>query len=263
MMSPRSGGTFLIGQALVLALSVFIDRTLVEAPWLNLAFLFIFISFSTYLGTIYKLGAALILIQVKSLFIFYLVVFSPQEVGWYAAGAFGGSAIAFGVIVLFDNWLWPDPAEAKLLESLAIAIRRTSLRHRQASNYYLNGEAVARPPLPSPTSDPPIHITLLDHAMAEGVSGYHRAILLTAITIVARIELEVDRFTITVLERVPRQIRSLVQSELDAAVSAIAAALDDLALELAGPHFQRDEQAYSRDTGTREIGGPRSKCARS
>jgi hypothetical protein len=102
MMSPRIAGTFLIAQGLVLALSVFMGRTLVEAPWLNLAFLFIFISFSTYLGTIYKLGAALILIQVSSLFIFYLVVFSPQEVGWYAAGAFGGSAIAFGVIVLFD-----------------------------------------------------------------------------------------------------------------------------------------------------------------
>jgi hypothetical protein len=234
MMSPRSAGALLIAQGLVLALSVFMDRTLVEAPWLNLAFLFIFISFSTYLGTIYRLGAALILIQVSSLFIFYLVAFSPQEVGWYAAGAFGGSAIAFGVIVLFDNWLWPDPAETKLLESLAIAIRRTSVRLRQASNYYLNGEAAARPPLPPPTSDLPIQITLLDHATAEGVSGYHRAILLTAITIVARIELEVDRFTVTVLERVPRQIRSLVQSELDAAVSAIAVALDDLARELAG-----------------------------
>jgi uncharacterized membrane protein YccC len=73
----------------------------------------------------------------------------------------------------------------------------------------------------------------LDHATAEGVSGYHRATLLTAITIVARIELEVDRFTVTVLERVPRQIRNMVQSELDAAVRAVAVALDDLARELA------------------------------
>jgi hypothetical protein len=234
MMSPRKAGAFLIAQGLVLALSVFMGRTLVEAPWLNVAFLFIFISFSTYLGTIYRLGAALILIQVSSLFIFYLVPFSPQEVGWFAAGAFGGSAIAFGVIVLFDNWLWPDPGETRLLESLAITIRRTNLRLRRASNYYLNGRAAARPPLPPPTSDLPRELTLLDHATAEGVSGYHRAILLTAITIVARIELEVDRFTVTVLERVPRQIRSLVQSELDAAVRAVAVALDDLARELAG-----------------------------
>jgi MFS family permease len=234
MMSPRKAGALLIAQALVLALSVFMGRTLVEAPWLNVAFLFIFISFSTYLGTIYRLGAALILIQVSSLFVFYLVPFSPQEVGWFAAGAFGGSAIAFGVIVLFDNWLWPDPAETRLLESLAIAIRRTNLRLRRASNYYLNGHAAARPPLPPPTSDLPIQLTLLDHATDEGVSGYHHAILLTAITIVARIELEVDRFTVTVLERVPRQIRSLVQSELDAAVTAVAVALDDLARELAG-----------------------------
>ena len=40
---------------------------------------------------------------------FYGVVFSPEEIGWNAAAVFDGSAIAFGVIVLFDNWLWPDP----------------------------------------------------------------------------------------------------------------------------------------------------------
>jgi uncharacterized membrane protein YccC len=234
MMSPRTAGAFLVAQGLVLALSVFMGRILVEAPWLNVAFLFIFISFTTYVGTVFKLGAALILIQVSSLFIFYLVAFEPQQVGWFGAGAFGGSAISFVVIVLFDNLLWPDPSEAKLLGSLAIAIHHTSSRLRRASNYYLNGDVALRPPFPPPTSDLPIQITLLDHATTEGISGYQRAILLTAITIVARVNLEVDRFTITVLEKVPRQIRSLVQSEIDAAVSDIALAMDDIARELPG-----------------------------
>jgi hypothetical protein len=234
MMSPRSAGALLIAQAFVLASSVVMGRLLVEAPWLNLAFLFTLFSFSTYAGTIYRLGAAIILIQVSSLFTLYLVVFDPQQVGWFAAGAFGGSAIAFGVIVLFDNWLWPDPAEAKLLESLAIAIRNTRLRLGRASNYYLNGESAPRPPLPPPSSDLAIQLTLLDRTTAEGVSDYRRSVLLAAITRVARIELEVDRLTVTALDRVPRQIRGLVQPALGAAVSAIAAALEELGQELPG-----------------------------
>jgi hypothetical protein len=153
MMSPRSAGALLIAQAFVLASSVVMGRLLVEAPWLNLAFLFTLFSFSTYVGTIYRLGATIILIQVSSLFTLYLVVFDPQQVGWFAAGAFGGNAIAFGVILLFDKWLWPDPAEAKLLESLAIAIGNTRLRLGRASNYYLNGESAARPSFPPPSSD--------------------------------------------------------------------------------------------------------------
>jgi uncharacterized membrane protein YccC len=232
MMSLRSAGALLIAQAFVLAASVVMGRVLVEAPWLNLVFLFTVFSFSTYVGTIYRLGAAILLIQVSSLFTLYLVVFDPQQVGWFAAGAFGGSAIAFGVIVLFDNWLWPDPADSKLLESLAIAIRNTRLRLGRASNYYLNGEAAPRPPFPPPTSDLPIQVTLLERATAEGLSDYRRSVLLAAITRVARIELEVDRLTVTVLDRVPRQIRSLVQPALGAAVSAIAAALEELGQEL-------------------------------
>ncbi len=232
MMSSRTAGALLTAQGVVLAASVVVGRLLVEAPWLNVAFLFTVFSTSTYAGTIYRIGAALVMIQVSSLFILYLVAYEPQQVGWFAAGAFGGSAIAFGVIVLFDNWLWPDPSEAKLLESLAIAIRRTSSRLRRASDYYLKGDAALRPPLPPPTSDLAIQLALLDHATAEGISNFRRALLLAAITRVARIDIELDRLTVTVLDRVPRQVRSLVQFELGAAVSAIAAALDELAQEL-------------------------------
>ncbi|MBV8362021.1 MAG: FUSC family protein, partial [Deltaproteobacteria bacterium] len=232
MMSPRSGGALLITQALVLASSVVAARTLAETPWLTIPFLFALVSWSTYLGTIYKLGAPLVLSQVPSLIIFYLVVFTPQQIGWFAATAFGGSVIAFGILVLFDNWLWPDRAEATLMDSLGASITRSSSRFRQASNYYLNDEVAPPPPIPPPTSDLPTHMTLLDRATAEGVNDFRHAVLLTAIARVARINLEVDRFTVAVRERVARQVRSLVLPELGAAVNAIAVALDELAREL-------------------------------
>jgi hypothetical protein len=46
-----------------------------------LPFLFAVLSFSTYLGSTRKLGAALILIEVVSLNSFYGIVFAPNEIG--------------------------------------------------------------------------------------------------------------------------------------------------------------------------------------
>jgi hypothetical protein len=168
-------------------------RALAETPWLTLPFLFALVSVSTYVGTFYKLGAALLLIQVTSLDIFYLAVFAPQQIGWFAAGAFGGSAIAFGVLVSFDNWLWPDRAERRLMESLGASLAGTSARLRTAANCYLKGEPEMRPPLPPSTSDVPTHMNLLDQVTAEGVSDHRYAILLAAITVAGRVGLEVDR----------------------------------------------------------------------
>ena len=103
MMSPRKAVAFLIAEAIALSASVVMAGILVETPWLMLPFLFASISLSTYVGTIRNLGAGLLLIQVVCLDTFYGVMFAPQEIGWSAAGAFGGSVIAFGTIVLFDN----------------------------------------------------------------------------------------------------------------------------------------------------------------
>jgi predicted membrane protein len=112
MMSPRKAIIFLVAEAFALMAAVVMARALAETPWLMIPFLFALFSYSTYLGVTRKLGAALLLIEVVCLSTFYGVVFAPQEIGWGAAGAFGGSVIAFGLIVLFDNWLWPDPGEA-------------------------------------------------------------------------------------------------------------------------------------------------------
>ena len=232
MMSIRKAGAFLIAEALALVLSVVMARALVETPWLTLPFIFALISFSTYLGTTRKLGAGLLLIEVVCLYAFYGVVFAPQEIGWGAAGAFGGSVIAFGVIVLFDNWLWPDRREAILTESLGASIARARARFVEASNFFLDGEAAPRPRLPPPTSDLPAHMALLDQVRAEGVSEHRRAILLAAVTRVARISLEVDRSVVAAREDAPREIRTMVRPEIQATVAAIAAALDEIAREL-------------------------------
>jgi uncharacterized membrane protein YccC len=231
MMSVRKAIAFLIAEAVALLLSVVIARTFAETPWLMLPFLFALFSFTTYLGITRKLGTALLLIEVVCLSAFYGVVFAPQDIGWAAAGAFAGSVIAFGMIVLFDNWLWPDPAEASLMESLGASIARSRSQLIEATRFYLDDDRAPRPKLPPPTSDLPAHLALLERAAAEGVSEHRRAILLAAITRVARIDLEVGRLIVAAREDVPRELRTMLHDEIQLTVDAIATVLSEIALE--------------------------------
>jgi uncharacterized membrane protein YccC len=232
MLSGRRALIFLVAEAFALAASVVSARSLAETPWLMLPFLFAVFSLSTYFGAIWKLGAFLLLIEVVCLNSFYGVVFTPDEIGWTAAGAFGGCVIAFGVLVVFDNWLWPDPAEANLIESLGNSLARARSRLLQASSFYLDNQSVTRPALPPPTSDLPAHMVLLDQAMAEGISKRRREILLVAIARAARIGLEVDRLVVTSRQDAPQGIRSMLRQEIEKTVKAIAATLDQVAPEL-------------------------------
>ena len=232
MMSMRRALTWQMAVMLALVTSVVMARAFAETPWLILPFVFGWISLATYLGATRKLGVGILVIQIVCLITFYGVIFSPEEIGWNAAASFDGSAIAFGVMVLFDNWLWPDPGEPILMASVAASVARARAQLLEASNFFLAGENVARPPLPPTTSDLPAHMALLGQAVAEGASEHRRAILLAAITRAARFHLEVDRVITTARANLPREIRSLVAGELQAAISAIAAALDEISRNL-------------------------------
>ncbi|MGB0062111.1 FUSC family protein [Candidatus Binatus sp.] len=244
MMSIRKALTWQIAVMLALITSVMMARAFAETPWLMLPFVFVWISLSTYVGATRKLGVGLLVIQIVCLITFYGVVFAPQEIGWNAAASFDGSAIAFGVVVLFDNWLWPDPGEPILMESLRASVARARSELLGASIFFLASESVPRPPLPASTSDLPAHMALLDQALVEGASERRRAILLAAITRAARISLEVDRLITTARENLPREIRTMVAGEIQKAVNAIAAALDEISHNLpARIAVGADEQA--------------------
>src|SRR6202161_4658007 len=217
-----------------------------------LPFVFVWISSTTYLGATRKLGGGMLVIQIVCLITFYDVVFSPEEIGWNAAASFDGSAIAFGLIVLFDNWLWPDPGEPILIESLGASVARARSQFLLASNFFLAGESVPRPPLPAPTSDLPAHMALLNQAVAEGASEHRRAILLAAISRAARVSLEEDHLGLTAREILPREIRTMVTGEIERAVNAIAAALDEISHNLPARIVAgADEQAPATQTRPR------------
>jgi uncharacterized membrane protein YccC len=232
MMSIRRAFAWQFAVMLALITSVVMARALAETPWLMLPFVFVWISLTTFVGATRKLGAGVLVIQIVCLITFYGVVFGPQEIGWSAAASFDGSAIAFAVIVLFDNWLWPDPGEPILIESLAASVAGARSQLLEASNSFLAGESAPQPPVPAPSSELPAHMALLDQAVAEGVSEYRRGILLAAITRTARLSLEMDRLVTTAREDLPREIRTMVPGELQRAANAIAAALDEISHKL-------------------------------
>src|ERR1700686_1032016 len=133
MLSARKATGVLVAEAFALAFSVVMARALAETPWLMMPFLFAFIALFAFVAITRKLGAVGTLGQVVTLDSFYNVVFAPQEIGWDAAGAFGGTAIALGVIVAFDNWLWPNFADPSLMESLGASAARERSRFLEAS----------------------------------------------------------------------------------------------------------------------------------
>jgi hypothetical protein len=232
MLSLRKAATWLIILGPVVAASVQLAGMLAEAPWLMLTFLFLFTGTINYLSVALDLGAFGLVIQVVTLNTFYGVIFAAGDFGWQAAGLFGGCVIAFGLIALFDTWIWPDPAEAILPESLAASVARNRARFLEAANFYLSERAGKRPPEPPFTSGMQAQLTLLDRARAEGVTAHRRAILLAAISREERFHIQIDRLTVVAREDLPRETRMIFRPEIEEAVSAIAAALDELEREI-------------------------------
>src|SRR5579884_2402827 len=231
MMSPQRALLYLALTAPILGASVPLAGILVESPWLMLPFVGAFTAISTYLIVTRKLGSIGLVWQVITLDSFYGVVFAPRTFGWTAAATFGGCAIALVLIAICDTWIWPDPAEAILLDSLAGSLARIRTRFIQTMNYYLGGSATQRPGEPPAISEMPVELGLLDRAAAEGISRHRHAVLLAAINRNERLHLRVDRLIIAAREAVPDHIRKILRPEIEDLCAAIGHALGELAQE--------------------------------
>src|SRR5262245_28729062 len=119
LMTASAGLALVLADAALLTAAVPIAGILVEAPWLLLPFFGLVTALITYGRSKHGLGGAWLPVEITFLDTFYLCVFHPQDFGWSVAYTFAGVALAIGVLVAFDMVLWPDPAERRLLRSLA------------------------------------------------------------------------------------------------------------------------------------------------
>jgi uncharacterized membrane protein YccC len=233
MLSMRKAVIYAIIIAAVIAAAYPLAGILVESPWLLVSFIGAFVALSTYEIIPHKLGSAGLVVQVITLDTFYGAVFTPRDFGWSAASLAGGCAIAFVTVAAFDTWIWPDPAEPRLLASLAASLERMRARFVKASAYYLGEAQAVQPSEPPATSEMPAQLALLATAIAEGLSESRRKLLLALISTIERLHIRVDRIQIVAREEVAHGVRVMVRPEMTAACAEIAAALSEFARDVA------------------------------
>src|SRR4030095_6089762 len=146
----------------------------------------------------------------------------PQNVGWSVAYSFAGIAVAIGVFVAFDMVLWPDPAERKLLRSLADTVDRQRQRLVAIGRAYVDPCAGAALPRHAMLSILPAHLPLLERARRELKNPEREAVLLAAVTTTERLHIAIERLLAIARENVPRDIRARLRPEMEAVLQAIA-----------------------------------------
>lgn len=230
MMSWRTAAVFTSVEAATIAMSVVGARLLSQSPPLMLLFLGAFGFASTYVINRKKFGSFGIITQVLVLDNLYGVMFAPAELGWRAGASFGAVAVAIGLLALFDNLLWPDPAEGILIESLADNLRRLRLRILDSCRYFLTEHRDPVAPKLGDWRALSSRLSLLERARAEGISEHRRGVLLAMITRVARLESEADVLATVALQAgIVSIVDHLLHAPLAALINAISAALAEIA----------------------------------
>lgn len=194
MLSLQRAFVYLVVIAPILAASDPIAAILSETPWLMLPFIGAFTAFATQQIAKRKLGWFGLVLQVVTLDTFYNVMFDPNGFGWGVSAVFGASVIAFFLIAVFDQFLWSDPAEALLLESIASSVEQNRADLLKVARYYMDGGE--RPPEPSILSQFPVQLALLNSAAVEGMTPHRRAVLLAAVSREERLHMELANLTV-------------------------------------------------------------------
>jgi len=262
MMRPATGAMLIAVTGLGLAASVPLAGVMVEAPWMLVTFFAIAAASSTYLLSDAQLTNGWRMVQIFVLTSFWVVVFDPQGFGWSVAYAFAAAAAGFSFIMLFDNVLWPDPAERHLLRLLAASAEKTRKRLAAVGRAYLEPAGASALPRPMLEGAMSAQLALLSRAGREKLSPLRHARLLAAVSVSERMRLEVERLLSIAREPLPHRIREILKPQLQAVLDAIDAALlidedllaggldqsEDMMADAAGPIYSMLE-AYNRRVG--------------
>ncbi|MGH7908130.1 MAG: FUSC family protein [Candidatus Binataceae bacterium] len=244
-LSPAAGVRLAGGIAAAYLIGVPLAGILVQSPWMLLIFFAAAATVLTFLMADGQLSSNWLIVEIAFLGTFYAIIFEPHNIGWPSAYDFASAALGIGIIVAFDMILWPDPADAALLRSLAAGFERKRRRLPIVVQAYLDPSERVRLSIPAALSVLPGSLPLLRRAAAENKNPHRDAQLLAGIVIHERIYIALNRLIVLERDQVSRVIRQSVRREIE----AVAAALDTmLAMEiahvaggLAGPENWPDE----------------------
>ena len=193
MTRPSQMLVFAFAAAGLMALSVPLAGFMAQPPGVMLLFIRLVSAASIYAVNALKLGARGFVLQLIFLEAFYNMVVIPSQAGFQAANTFAGYLIAFLVILLFDAFLWPNPAEPILLESLSAGLRREGKRLLQMIEIGKVKKLGEFRPLSAVESDISVHLGLLERATQEGLGARKRSFFLGQIVRAEKIFSQMER----------------------------------------------------------------------
>jgi hypothetical protein len=219
------GGLTIVCAAIMQAAIVPITGKLLDYPGLIIAFLFVVFATVAYLLSNTRLFLILALVAVGTITTVYVGIFEPGQIGWGSTYTFDGILAATLVMVAVDTWIWPSPAEPRLLESVAADFERSRMRLEMVEQRYLDSLSA---PLPAPqlASRLASHLALLESIKEHAKPTPERlARLLDAVVTAERIFLEVERLAVLADEPVSDEIRQLYRPQLEEVLRDLDAAL--------------------------------------
>ncbi|HEX3763607.1 MAG TPA: FUSC family protein [Kofleriaceae bacterium] len=231
-----------VGAAIIA--SVFVAGALVDAPWLLLPVLGLVTTLALYSMQRWGLaGPWLPSLGIGVIDTFYVCVFDPVGFGWTVANTYAGVALAVAVVLVFDTALWPDPAEHRLVRSLAHALHRECRRLTAIVRAYVDraGDAL---PGPDVVSILPAQLPLIERARRELHSPQREAVVLAAVITTERLHIEIERVRVIARAEVPRDLRARLAPDLEAVRAAIVAALHHQAQRAAAGSLPCDPAPY-------------------
>lgn len=212
------GGLIIVAAAAMQAAIVPITGKLLDYPGLIMAFLFAVFATIAYLLSNTRLFLILALVAVGTITTVYVGIFEPGQIGWGSTYTFDGILAATVVMVAVDTWIWPSPAEARLLESVAADLERSRKRLRMVCRHYLEPSAAPLPASQLASRLAP-HLTLLRSIKErDKPAPHHLARLLDAVVTSERIFLEVERLAVFADEPGRAEIRLPHQEQLESAL---------------------------------------------
>ena len=229
-----TGVMFLLMAAIIQVLALFVVGALADSPVLLVSAFIVFTAISTYLiYGIRRLGRLWLWIQIPSITAFYMVLFDRRSLGWDNAQMYAGTLIAIGLLLLFNNLLWPVPAEMVLGNSLRSTLARSRRRLGLLVTIFL-GEA-------TPDHDRPIasklayHLALLRPATRQTNETRGAANLLAAVMVAERIHNEIGRLCAVACKQMGRSYDEARKRDLREMADVLDGALSVYIVHISRP----------------------------
>jgi hypothetical protein len=229
-----TGVVFLLMAAIIQVLALFIVGALADSPVLLVSAFIVFSAISTYLiYGVRRLGRLWLWIQIPSMTAFYMVLFDRRSLGWDNAQMYGGVAIAIALLLLFNNLLWPVPAEMVLVNSLRSTLARSRRRLALLVTIFL-GEA-------TPDHDRTVasklgyHLALRRPATRQANEARSSANLLAAVMVAERIHNEIERLCVVACRQFGRSYEEAGKRELREMANALDGALNEYIVHISHP----------------------------